>query len=258
MKYLYSYNRDKSDKRDLQFANSISPHPEIKLPKYVDLRNKCPSIYDQGDLGSCTANAGCTCRAMLLNNPEVNLSRLFLYYIERGMEGNIRKDTGASLRDTCKSIYKIGVCEEKFMPYDAENFSQHPSRSALSNASKYKILAYKSLNTLDEIKQNLVFRQQPVLIGMDIYESFETKEVAKTGIMTMPRKEEKGLGGHAVLVVGYKETTRTYGFLNQHKVKNGHLIVRNSWGENWGDKGYFYMPYEYVRPEYTYDYWIME
>ena len=251
MENLYSYKRDKNDERDFQFADNISPHPEIILPKSVDLRLKCPQVYDQGKLGSCTANAGCTCRIMLLNKPDINLSRLFLYYIERGIKGDVKEDAGASLRDTCKSIYKIGICEEEYMPYSVEKFSQHPSRHAIANANKYKILAYKALGTLDEIKQNLVFRQQPVLMGMDVYESLKSDEVAKTGRMPLPKKDEKCLGGHAVLVVGYKETTKTYGFLNQHKVKSGYLIVRNSWGSDWGDKGYLYMPYEYVKPENT-------
>jgi len=95
-------------------------------------------------------------------------------------------------------------------------------------------------------------------MGMDVYESFESKEVQKTGIMPMPQKGESKLGGHAVLVVGYREIVRSYGLIAKHQVRIGHLIVRNSWGSDWGDKGYFYMPYGYAVPDYTYDYWIME
>lgn len=258
MKYAYTYKRDKKDTRDFRFSDSFSPHREVVLPRSVDLRSKCSPVYNQGDLGSCTANAGCTCRSMLLNNNTINLSRLFLYYIERGLEGEIGKDAGASLRDTCKSIYEIGVCEEKYMPYDVEKFAHRPSKAALVNASQYRIKAYKSLANLDEIKQNLAFRQQPVLLGMDVYESFESDVVAKTGYMPLPTKNEKSLGGHAVLVVGYQEMVRSYGFINKRQTKTGYLIVRNSWGDSWGDKGYFYMPYDYVSPVYTYDYWIME
>lgn len=258
MEYVYSYRRDKKDERDHKFSRSIALHSEVVLPKTVDLRKKCPPVYDQGKLGSCTANAGCTCREMLLDNPQINLSRLFLYYIERGMEGNIKKDSGASLRDTCKSIHKLGVCEEKYMPYDVDKFTQSPPRQAIVNANKYKISAYKSLDTLDEIKQNLALRQQPVLMGMDVYESFESEDVRKTGIMPLPEEGEKTLGGHAVLVVGYRDIVKTSGFAAKHKIKTGYLVVRNSWGENWGDKGYFYMPYSFAAPEYTYDYWIME
>lgn len=258
MKYTYSYRQDKADKRDVKFSTDILPHSEVILPKTIDLRPKCPPVYDQGELGSCTANAGCTCRYLLMNNPQIDLSRLFLYYNERGLEGNVKKDDGATLRDTCKSIYKLGVCEEKYMPYNEEKFSQPPSRTAYINANNYKITAYKSLSTLDEIKQNLAFRQQPVLLGMDVYESFESDETARTGIMRMPGKNEKKLGGHAVLVVGYNNIKKRHKYVTMNTYRYGYLIVRNSWGSNWGDNGYFYMPYDYANPEYTYDYWIME
>lgn len=258
MKYVYDYKRDKTDLRDIRFSATIFPHSEVVLPKSVDLRPKCPPVYDQGSLGSCTANAGCACRIMLLQDPQTDLSRLFLYFMERDLEDNIKKDVGASLRDTCKSIYKFGICEEKYMPYDEEKFAHPPSKKAFINADSYRITAYKSLGTLDEIKQNLALRQQPVLLGMDVYESFENKEVAETGLMRMPKKDEKKLGGHAVLVTGYKDIKRPSGYKAENKLHMGYLIVRNSWGSNWGDKGYFYMPYDYARPEYTYDYWIME
>lgn len=258
MEYKYGYKKDKIDKRDLQFSATILPHSDVVLPSSVDLRSKCPLVYDQGKLGSCTANAGCACRVMLMNGSDLNLSRLFLYFTERGIEGNIKKDSGASLRDTCKSIFKFGVCEEQYMPYVEEKYDHIPSRKAFINANSYKISAYKSLGTLEEIKQNLALRQQPVLMGMDVYESFESELVSQTGKMRMPGKNEKNLGGHAVLAVGYKDAKRASGFMHKNKGNSGYLILRNSWGENWGDKGYFYMPYEYVTPDYTYDYWIME
>lgn len=258
MKYTYSYTRDPVDERDIRFSKPESSPLEIVLPKSVDLRPKCPPVYDQGDLGSCTANAGCTCRAMLLKDQQINLSRMFLYYTERALAGNISKDSGASLRSTCKSIHKTGVCEETYMPYDPDKYTKHPSKLAILNANKYKITAYKALSSLDEIKQNLAFRQQPVLLGMDVYESFESDEVAKTGIMLMPQKNEKKMGGHAVLVVGYKDVVKHHGKHGRKQHHPGYLIVRNSWGDKWGDEGYFYMPYTYAVPDYTYDYWIVE
>ncbi len=257
MGHVYKLKRDTVDKRDLKFSRYLTPHREVVLPRTVDLRPECPPVFDQGNLGSCTANAGCACRMMLLDN-KTDLSRLFLYYIERGLNGEIKKDEGASLRDACKSINKVGVCEEKYMPYDVDKYSQPPSREAVTNASKYKITAYKSLGSLDEIKQSLALRQQPVMLGMDVYESFESEEVARTGFMPLPGKDEKKMGGHAVLAVGYRDISKPHGLFGKVRSHGGYLIVRNSWGKDWGDKGYFYMPYEYVVPGYTYDYWIME
>ena len=258
MKYTYSYKRDEADDRDLRFSGIVSPHPDIILPRVVDIRPKCPPVYDQGKSGSCTANAGCTCRSMLLQDQQIPLSRMFLYYVERAMEGSVAKDEGASLRETCKSAYKAGVCEEKYMPYDPGKYMLRPSRAAIFNAKEYRISAYRSLSSLDEIKQSLAFRQQPVLLGMDVYESFESEAVAKTGIMPMPRGSEKKLGAHAVLAVGYKNRTVGHRAGGIYRSLPGYLIVMNSWGEKWGDKGYFYMPFDYVTPDYTYDYWIME
>ncbi len=258
MENEFNYQRDKVDVRDIRYTADVYPKTDIVIPKTIDLRPNCPHVYNQGDLGSCTANAGCTCRSMLLNNNQSDLSRLFLYYVERKMKDNVTKDAGASLRDTCKAIHKRGVCEEKYMPYNIDKFAKKPSQEAYHNANKYKITAYKTLGSLDEIKQSLALRMQPVLIGMDVYKSFKSEEVAKTGIMTMPKEGDEKLGGHAVLVVGYKDTVKKCGRVIKHKVKSGYLIVRNSWGSEWGDKGYFYMPYKYVYLKHTFDYWIME
>lgn len=258
MKHIFSYHRDIFDQRDYKFSETIFPHRETVLPRLVDLRSACPPVYDQGKLGSCTANAGCTCRAMLVQGNAIEFSRMFLYYAERALEGKQNKDAGASLRDTCKSIYRYGICEEAYMPYNAEKFKSAPDKTAVRNARNYKITAYKSLNSLEEIKQNLAFRQQPVLLGMDVYESLETGDASKTGNMTMPAHDEKKLGSHAVLAVGYSDPLKHRSKHGKYRLEPGYLIVRNSWGEPWGDRGYFYMPYDYVTPEFTFDYWIME
>jgi C1A family cysteine protease len=261
MKYIYNLKRDKLDERDRHFAHSISPVSSVKLPVSVDLRYKCPAVYDQGDLGSCTANAGCACRAMLANRPQLNLSRLFLYYEERNQDGTVQEDLGASVRDICKVVGKYGVCEEQFMPYNIEKFAETPSLQAIQNAEKYRINAYKKLNNVNEIKQSLALRQQPVLSGMDIYDSFESEEVAKTGILSMPKSTEENKGGHAVLIVGYVDRGGIFSLVRSvlcNDQSQGYFIVRNSWGNSWGEHGYFYMPYEYVNKGYAYDFWLME
>jgi C1A family cysteine protease len=257
MGHCFNYRRDPCDDRDLKFSGMMTPHPSVKLPLSVDLRKKCPPVYDQGDLGSCTANAGVACRVMLMENPGLELSRLFLYYVIRRQEGMENIDSGGSMRDTCKTLHKTGVCEEKFMPYDVEKFTRAPSPQAVANAEKYKVHGYRSLNSLNEIKYNLSLRQQPVLMGMEVFESFESEKVKRTGIMPMPRVDEQSLGGHAVLVVGYMDNPDRYSLLGSNKPA-GYLIVRNSWGADWGDKGYFYMPYEYTAKGNTFDYWVLE
>lgn len=233
----YHLLKDIPDERD--YVLQISSQT---LPIYFDLRPQCPLVYDQGQEGSCTANAGVAARAMLLKNPNILLSRAFLYYEERNLEGSTTSDSGATIRDVCRAMNIYGVCEEIYMPYGKTNISTPPTPIALANAIKYKIKSYQRLTSLSDIKTYLATKSQPILIGMQVYQSMETQTVAQTGKLPMPTMVEQMLGGHAVLVVGYDDNKQV-------------LIVRNSWGQNWGDKGYFYMPYNYFN-KYTSDYWV--
>lgn len=237
----YHLGKDKYDERD--YILSITKQTEQKLPLIIDLRSKCPSVYNQGKEGSCTANAGVAARVMLLQNPKLLLSRAFLYYEERSLEGTTNRDSGATIRDVCRALNIYGVCEETYMPYLSTAISTAPSSSAILNANKYKIKAYQRLLSLNDVKLYLATSAQPVLIGMEVFQSMETVTVAKTGQLPMPKVGEQLLGGHAVLVVGYDDNKKV-------------LIVRNSWGAAWGDKGYFYMPYSYFN-YYTSDYWVL-
>lgn len=248
MKYKYDIVRDKLDERDyiVEIEELVT-----NLPNSVDIRNLCPPVYDQGQEGSCTANAGCAARAMLLGNKALMLSRAFLYYQERYLEGTTNSDSGASLRDTCRATQMYGICEESYMPYATTNFRTAPSTAAKQNALKYKVSSYTRLSTLSDIKTMLYTNKKPVIIGMEVFQSMESDTVAKTGKLPTPANTEQMLGGHAVLVVGYVDTTPT-----KTNPSSGYLIVRNSWGPNWGDKGYFYMPYEYFN-KHTFDYWVI-
>jgi C1A family cysteine protease len=245
MKYLLK--EDSVDERDFKFSKVISPAYEITLPLSVDLRAKMPPVYDQEDLGSCTANAGCGYLSYRYKKPFIMFSRLFLYYKERELEGTIPYDAGATMRSIAKALNKFGVCKEEYMPYVTADFAKPPSEEATKNALKYRINAYHSVKDLQEIKQCLALRQEPILLGMKVYSSFEGEYTKKSGRMTMPQKNEEYLGNHAVLVVGYYNMTKN----------DGYLIVRNSWGEKWGDRGYFYMPYTYLNSGYTFGYWTL-
>lgn len=237
---VYKLRRQKEDERDFVYAAKAVG--AVSLPTSADLRNDCPTVFDQGQLGSCSANAGCANLVMLLKAP-VTLSRLYMYYKERELEGTINEDAGAQMRDICKVAAK-GVCEDKYMPYDITKFAQAPSAEAVANAT-FKAGSYHSVKGLQEIKRVLAVDKHPVLMGMEVFESFESEAVAKTGVMPMPKAGEQNLGGHAVLIVGYDD-------------KKQCLIVRNSWGAEWGDKGYFYMPYQFVNKGYAFDFWELE
>lgn len=204
------------------------------LPKEVDLRVKMPPVVDQGELGSCTANAIVSgLRDYLLKNSKadyLSLSRLFLYWHERQLDGTVNEDSGATLRDGMKVLNKIGVCPEKDYPYDVNKFTQQPSQQAELDAGTYKIQQYQRVLALPVLKAVLA-EGIPVVIGIKVYESFESPDVARTGMIPVPNKSrERFLGGHAMCAVGYKDNTNL-------------VVVRNSWGDKWGDKGYCYMPY---------------
>ena len=243
-KHIYKLKKQETDERDYKLTSILDVYSAVKLPKSVDLRSKCPPIYDQFTIGSCTANAGVAARVML-NNLTTQLSRLDLYYDERVIENDVNQDGGAQMRDIGNALVKYGVCEESYFPYDITKFTNAPSVQANANALKYKIKSYYSVLTIADIKNVLALKQQPVLVGIDVYESFESDVVAKTGIVPLPKKTEKLLGGHAVLSVGFDD-------------KKKYFIMRNSWGSDWGDKGYFYLPYTYFTKKFAYDFWVLQ
>jgi len=211
-----------------------------KLPSIVDLRKKMPPIYDQGQLGSCTANAICALAGY--NNLLFVGSRLFVYYNERVLENTVNEDSGATLEDGMISLKKYGVCKDTLWPYNIQKFAVRPTENCYANAKKHLALEVTNVtNDILSIKQSL-FHGYPLVVGIMIYESFETQVVAKTGMVPMPLPTETLLGGHAVVIVGYDDTKKLW-------------IMRNSWGASWGIKGYFYLPYEYLTSPMASDLW---
>ncbi len=245
MKRKYLLKPDTPDLRDRVFSSCCFQHV-AHLPPMVDLRPGCSPVVDQGELGSCTANAIASgLREYWLNQtttPWPRLSRLFLYYEERKLEGTINEDSGAMIRDGMKVMASMGTCPEAEYLYDITQFRSSPTAQEIHDAQKYKISAYHRITSLTTLKAALA-EGLPVVIGINIYESFEGDGPAKTGIIPMPdTAKEQLLGGHAVCAVGYDGAKQW-------------VIVRNSWGTGWGDKGYFYLPYAYIAPKYTSDMW---
>lgn len=244
MQHKYLLKKDTPDLRDHIFSSSKYRLVE-HLPDTVDLRSKCSPIVDQGDLGSCTANAIVSgLKKYLLKNKAVwiALSRLFLYWEERNIEGTVSADSGASISDGMKVLNTFGVCPETDWPYDPTTFTNAPSNQDVTDATPYKIAEYQRITSIDQLKASLA-EGLPVVIGINVYDSFESDAVEQTGIVPMPDTATESLiGGHAVLAVGYDDT-------------KSQLIVRNSWGSSWGDNGYFYLPYDYYNKGYVSDCW---
>jgi len=243
----YGWHRDMPDARDHVFSAPLQRFPQ-GVPPAVDLRAGCPPVYDQGQLGSCTANA--IAGAVEFDRKKQNLpdfvpSRLFIYYNERAMEGTISSDSGAQIRDGIKSVAKIGAPPESDWPYDITKFAQKPPANAYTDAKLDRAIRYQRVVQSLQQMQGCLAGGFPFVFGFTVYESFESQTVATTGIMPMPAANERKLGGHAVMAVGYNSTTRM-------------MIVRNSWGTGWGQGGYFMMPFEFIiSPSMASDFWTI-
>ena len=243
----YGWVPDLPDQRDQNYA---APARFLTaLPAQKDLRQNCPPVYDQGDLGSCTANAiGAAIQFGQMKQGITNFipSRLFIYYNERDMEGTIDSDSGAQTRDGMKVVAKLGAPpEDPDWPYEIAKFRDKPPAEAYQDATKHQVLLYQRVNrTLNQMKGCLA-SGYPFVFGFTVYDSFEGDEVAKTGHASMPQPNEPVVGGHAVMAVGYDDNNKWF-------------LVRNSWGEDWGMKGYFTLPYSYLlEPNLADDFWTI-
>jgi C1A family cysteine protease len=238
----HGWKRDLPDVLDFRYFP-----PVLQLPSVVDMRKYCSPVENQQDLGSCTANAIVGALELLEikhKRPYVDYSRLFLYYNERVIDHTVSYDAGSSLRTGCKALNRNGICPEVDWPYNIVKFKKKPSAICYADATPLRTkISYHSIADLNSILQALN-QGLPVVFGFVVYQSFE--DIGSDGIMLMPNViKEARLGGHAVVVVGFDR-------------KKLMLIVRNSWGSSWGAKGYFYMPFEFVNPQFCADVWAID
>ncbi len=239
---FYGWIPDRPDQRDYSYR---AIKPVIRVPAEADLRPYCSTIEDQGALGSCTAQALAGNLEFLDNRPDAvytDVSRLFIYYNERLLEGTTEVDAGASLRDGIKSLKNYGVCRESAWPYDIRRFAKKPPARCYTEAKKRLIAAYYRIETLSQMLACLA-DGFPFVFGFTVYESFESAKVSRTGIVPMPKKDERALGGHAVMAAGYDRSKKRF-------------LVRNSWGAAWGLSGYCLMPFAYLET-LAVDFWTI-
>ncbi len=242
----YGWIPDLPDQRDHLYA---APAPMLAaLPPSADLRPQCPPVYDQGQLGSCTANAiGAAVEFDRLKQKLKDFvpSRLFIYYNERVIEGTVKSDSGAQIRDGIKTVANEGACPETDWPYVISKFAQKPPAKAYADAKLDRAISYQRLVQTPSQMKGCLASGYPFVFGFTVYESFESPQVAKTGHAPMPAPGEQQIGGHAVMAVGYDDAQQT-------------LLVRNSWGAGWGMRGYFTLPYAYIaQASLAADFWTI-
>ena len=258
--YQYSDLRKKIDEENIIASDDINPIREYKIStidstqiptpppsSFVDLRSTDSPIFDQGALGSCTGNALVGALQFLEkkdNVPYIELSRLFIYYDQRVIENTINIDSGAQIRNGIKTLAKLGVCSETCWPYDIGKFAVQPGHNCYKEAANHIILTYYRINALDEMK-HCIDNGYPFVFGFSVYSSFESEEVANTGIVNIPTADESLLEGQAAMAVGYDDNTQRF-------------LVRNSRGVNWGQQGYFTIPYAYLENRnLSDDFWVI-
>lgn len=246
---MRKYNRvpDKKDERDWKYSAHLMA-AKLTLPKHKDLRPYCSRVVDQGAIGSCTGNAiAGALEYMELREQRYKklgaltfdpvkfypFSRLFIYYNERVIENTIYEDAGAEIRDGIKVVAQVGACRERVWGYSESLLFKKPTLSAYAEAAQHKASKYFRIDGgLTEMKHCLA-NGYPFVFGFMVYDFFESEEMATQGVLKMPQPYESPVGGHAVLAVGYDDAKQV-------------MIVRNSWGEQWGMGGYFTMPYQYI------------
>jgi C1A family cysteine protease len=230
------------DNRDYIYSSNDTK----SLREFVDLREWDTIIESQYSLSSCSSNALTNAYELMVKKdyPEyfTHLSRLFIYYNTRAEHGVIQNDEGIFLRDGLKSLSKFGVCSELLWPYDIEKFDDTPTEECYEDAKKRKISKYQKIISTYYITEVLNYNK-PVVFGMEIYDSFmDLNERIST--LNFPSRKENSLGGHAMCMVGYDLKRRLF-------------LAKNSFGATWGDNGYCWIPFDYIRQE-AYDIWTFD
>ena len=212
---------------------------DIRLTE-LDLTDSMTPVRNQGSEGSCAGFATAVgvkeYQEQIDYGHRVSLSPRYIYEKAK----IISKHTeGTTLKACMEVITKDGVCEDKLWPYIAKDVGS-PAPNAAKNAEKFKILNYARITNIEELKQALI-QFGATLIGITVFKGMMSDACNKTGIVPDPNCFERMnvLGGHALCAVGFNDKSPYY-------KNDGHIKFKNSWGEEWGEKGYGYLSYKYI------------
>jgi C1A family cysteine protease len=257
----FGLRSDPFDSRDRALDISIPS----SLPATVDLREWCSSVKNQGSINSCTANAAVTLVEYFerrSSGRSVDASRLFLYKVTRNL---LRKtgDVGANTRTTMKALAMIGVPAEEFWPYDEAKIDEEPSAFCYALADRYRSTEYYRVDTKNRTKEvvlqyvkSTLAANRPLMFGIMAYINC-WQQGQSTGKLPFPTTEDTRFGGHNMAVVGYDDNMKIKNTDVNGIESTGAFLVKNSYGEQWGDKGYGWVPYDYLLKRQSIDWWTI-
>ena len=244
---ILNWKREPVDKRDIPSKRySLAP---ISLPEKFELPLQVP-IYDQLDIGSCVANSACACyryeSAQVLNNFEFDPSRLFVYYNARSIQGWENEDSGSYIRDGFKALNKWGLAKESIWPYITKDFAKKPTPEVYTDGLNNITIKYGTVNQSESAIKQTLMSGAAVSFGFNVYSSFFGNWEKTTGIMPIPKPNEYLEGGHAVTIIGWDDSKKSF-------------LIQNSWGLDWGLQGKFWMPYSFLlNSNEADDFWCIE
>jgi C1A family cysteine protease len=255
---LRDYTPEADTVKEIVKSAGLSDPNNKVLPVFADLRPWCSPIENQEDLGSCTAHAGAGVVEYFQRRAfgkHVEASRLFLYKATRNLM-RINGDTGAFLRTTMAALVFFGVPPEEYWPYNVKDFDLEPPAFCYAFAQAYQTIQYLRLDPPGTSKPDLLKGIKtylaagiPSIFGFTVYNSIDN---ARDGVIPFPKRGEKAIGGHAIAAVGYDDTMKAPGVSS-----SGCILIRNSWGKEWGDGGYGWLPYDYVLRGLAEDWWCL-
>jgi C1A family cysteine protease len=258
----YGLRPDPPDPRDKEIDIPVSP----SLPATVDLREWCSSVKTQTRINSCTAHAAAALVEYYIkkvSGSETNLSSLFLYKVTRNLRHEIG-DTGATARSTMKALAMVGIPPEEYWPYNETKFDEEPPAFCYALASKYSSTEYYRIDTIGKSKE-AVLQQikttlaagRPLMFAILAYLKCWQQSVSNGGMFPFPTSSDFRFGGHNMAAVGYDDNIKIQNTGKDGVETTGAFLVKNSYGTEWGDKGYGWVPYDYVLQNKSMDWWTI-
>ena len=242
----------------------VTKKAKVSLPTENDLKGWCSPMEDQESLGSCTANAGVGLIEYFERRSfgkHIDASRLFLYKVTRNLL-HITGDTGAYLRTTMGAMTLFGVLPTEYWPYDVDNFDEEPSAFCYAFAQNYQAVQFYRLDPPGTDRRALLTRIKtsltaglPSMFGFTVFSSIWDADT--TGEIPYPSPADSVEGGHAVVAIGFDNNIKIKGNSPDAKETKGAFMIRNSWGTDWGDNGYGWLPYDYVLNWLAIDWWSL-